>query len=735
MGVLDFLFSIFKRNTNTSDRALIHNNTNKNKRGKGRKGKRRGSALLAFLLVGLVLTAQPAAAFSFGSITEKVSGFVDTVKNNVLGGAVGAIGGAKAGATIGAMVGGPVGAVVGAVIGGVAGYILGAYAEKEVKDSIGLGDSDESVNINLQTAKNVTVQEFEDNTPMLNSLVQNITSETDQAAAQDLQILLSKLQSTLVDYDYTESGSSGEFMNVHLQGPASMYGFSAFPFKFQLTVRGNTEVPDPVYLTSVKIYVKDTATGNIYWTREWSYELGEMGGEEGTVLAWETILKGPDDLASSIDTLLNGQADEALIEEIFSKAPQEYEIIVEVTGYREIYVWDGSQWVHDHDEQISATYETLSGYKHIGAGIYAVSGFSGSLPISFKDSIYASQFTAFQMRVAGSSSNLVARLWSVPLQVLNATVQYKVYVQGNPDYFYPLQPAIIDDARIVVYRILKDGSWELAAAAPLEGPATLGDLAEGKLLTASITYHADDATVSYRAFVIIKALVSRDDGAQMPVWIVMEPAIAPISPEQTVSIDPYVQEIGDLAEDNTITQAEALRLQAIADSLINSLNAKIQTAAAWKEKGEAAGKEDVVKYANLAIEHYNEAIKYAEKLKETSDAQDVLRFAEIVKEEEVIGDYYVRAAELAYYGQEEQALSLISNAESLEQNVNEYKSALYSVLLPLDDKQAVLIFALKVVVSLAGIYVARKLFGDLGALIVGALVGIYWLGPLVGISL
>lgn len=706
-------------------------------------------ALLSFFLAFMLLAsiyAEPAAAFSWPKPNwSGVTNFFSTLKNNVGGGAAGAVAGAKVGASIGAAIGGPPGAAIGAIVGGIGGYIAGSHIEQKIKEKVAstpLGkwfglESGDSTNpsLSLQTAKNITKEEFVNDTPIKNALVQNLTEQTDQAAYQDIQILLSKLQSTLTNYDFQESGDSGEFMSVSLKGPASIYGFSAFPVEFRLTVRGNSETKDPICLTSIKIYAKDTQNGNIYWTRTWNFADGEKCGEEGTSWSFETILKGPDPYSGYINSVLSGQANEALISEIFNAEPQEYEIIVEVTGYREIYYYSNGQWIYDHRENINAQFSSLSAYRHIAAGTYVVGGFAGSLPISFKDAPEASQFTAFQMTAAGASSNLVARLWSSPIHILNATAPYRFYVQGNPGYFGSLNPQITDEARIVVYRILKNGNWELAYAIPLEGVTNLGDLSVGKLLQASVNYHADSETISYRAFVAVKAWVQRDDGQQIPVWILVEPAIAPVDPNRKMIMDEYVTEIGDLTSDNVISAAEAQRLQAIADSLISSLQSKIEVAEDWKSKGENENKEEVVTYASKAISHYNEAIKYANKLKSADNSQDVLRYAEIVKEEEAAGDYYLRAAEIAYYGQVEQAQSLVKNAEKLEQTIKEYKGGFGGILPDFSNTNEVVQFAIKVALSIVAIYISRKLLGGIGALIVLGIVFVWWIGPLFGIHL
>nr|WP_216082426.1 glycine zipper domain-containing protein [Pyrococcus abyssi]QFN51286.1 hypothetical protein [Pyrococcus abyssi] len=712
--------------------------------------------ILSFLLIQLLIGtyANEVAAFDwkFWNWEPNWSGlrhFVDTLKNNVLGGAGGALAGAKAGAMIGSAIAPGIGTIVGGIIGAVAGYIAGAHIEQRIKDKVcnsPLGkllcaNTEEEKDFMgfIDTGKNVTLANFTDDHYIKNSLVMNLTREADVAAFQDLQLLVSKLKSSMISYDFQASGDSGEFSEIELRGPEKIYGFSAFPIELKLKPRGNSEIKDPVCITSVKIYAKDTKYGNIYWTRVWTFGEDNECLEPPTSSVWSfsTILKGPDPYLNYINDVLNGQANEQLIQEIFNAEPQEFEIVAEVSGYRKIYYQDGSgNWIFDHNEPIYAVFTSLSAYRHIGGGTYVISGFAGSLPIYYQDAPEASEFTAFQMKANGASSNLVARLWSSPIHILSATAPYKVYIQGNPGYFGGLNPKIMDEARIVVYRVTKDGHWELAAALPLDGIANLGDLSSGKLLQGSVTYHADNNTVSYRAFVAIRAFVSRDDGTKIPIWILVEPAIAPVDPARKVVMDKYIEEIGDLVRDKSITLEEVQRLRAIGDSLISSLQSKIDIAQSWKEKGEAENKKLVVEYASRAIYHYKEAIKYSEKLKNADDSKDVLRYAEIVKEEEVVGDYYLRAAELAYYNQEEQAQALVEDAFRIEQNVKEIKrTSLVAILPNFRDTQNLMQFVIKIIISLAAIYISRRILGSLGAIVVTILVVIWWFGPMVGISL
>ncbi|WP_297514451.1 glycine zipper domain-containing protein [Thermococcus sp.] len=713
-----------------------------------RRDRRKSLTSVFIMLLLLVSVAEPVAASSwFEPNWEAIGNFVDTVQNNVLGGAVGAFAGAKIGATVGSAFG-PVGTAVGAVVGAIGGYILGSHAEQDLKDAVGkfldplkklLYPPKPKIPGNFQQHKNVTKQDFENNTAVISALASNLTKEADAAAIKDLQILQAKVHSELTTYSFDESNGTGDFAEFKLYGPESIYGFSAFPVKFELAPRGTKDVKDPICLTSVRIYVKDTVTGDIKWTRTWTYGKDKEcidPGDESFVWTFKTILKGPDDNLGDLMSIMYGNANNATIAKLFSAKPDKFEIVIEVDGYRKIYYYADGEWHFDHDEPIHAYWQSLSAWKHIGGGTYPLGGFGGSLPVDAKNTPEAMQFTRYNILFAGAASNLLTVVYGNPINILDATTNFKFVFQGNPGYFDPLHPAIIDEARIVVYRVLKDGRWELAESQPVDGPATLGDIASGKKLYISVTYHNAPDVVTYRAFLALKAEVERDDGTKIPIWILIEPNIAVIPPNRVVTLDPYITEIGDIVSDKVITAEEATKLKTMSKTIIEGLKSKIKDAEAWKAKGDAEGKKDVSNYASLAIKHYNKAIEYAEKMGSTDDSNDLLRFAEIEKEEEMAGDYYLQAAQAAYYGQTEQAKALAENAKKLDENAKQYEGGFLPGVLPdLSDWKSVLAFILRIGLAIAGIYIAKKLFGTVGALIAAGLAFVFVFGPAIGVSL
>ena len=712
-----------------------------------RRGKSLASAFILLLLVSSTFSAGYAAAWPWDSAVKKVKSAFHTLTNNVGGGTAGALIGAKIGASIGSAFG-PLGTAVGAIAGGIIGYIGGAHIEQVIKDAVGkyldplknlLYPKIPKLPGGFQNHKNVTTREFENNTAVINALAANLTKEADAAAIKDLQVLQAKVHSELTNYSFDESTGTGDFAMFKLYGPESIYGFSAFPVKFELAPRGTKGVKDPICLTSVKIYVKDTVTGDIKWTRTWSYAKDSEcidPGDDSSIWTFKTILKGPDDNLNDLMSVMYGNANNATIAKLFSAKPDKFEIVISVGGYRKIYYYADGEWHFDHDEPIHAHWQSLSAWKHIGGGTYPLGGFGGSLPVDAKGTPEAMQFTRYNILFAGAASNLLTVVYGNPINILDSTTNFKFVFQGNPGYFDPLHPAIVDDARIVVYRILKDGRWELAESQPIDGPAVLGDIASGKKLYISVTYHNAPDVVTYRAFLTLKAEVERDDGTKIPIWVLIEPNIAVIPPNRVVTLDPYITEIGDIVSDKVITAEEATKLKTMSKTVIEGLQSKIKEAEAWKAKGDAEGKKEVSMYASLAIKHYNKAIEYVEKMSTVDDSNDLLRFAEIEKEEEMAGDYYLQAAQAAYYGQDEQAKVLAENAKKLDENAKQYEGGFLNGVLPdLSDWRSVLAFVLRIGLALAGIFIAKKLFGVTGALIAAGLAFVFVFGPAIGVSL
>lgn len=703
MGLFDFLFSFFKKKEKDDEDAMKYARIKKVEKKKNKKKKYRGAASLLLMLMLLSsIYAEPAAALTINISSEGLG-------SKIMKAAGAGLAGAGVGAVAGSVVPG-----LGTVVGAVGGFLigLGAGLYYEFKDGGAVVVNNDEQKYGYEDVVNDNLEK---------DLIDNQTVDKatlDSEAQKDLQELMNKLASGLMDYELSASGDSGEFAQVSLKAAEKIYGFSAFPVVFGLQIRGNSEVKDPIWITDVKIYVKDV-NGNVYYVREWKYSEGELGGEEGTILTWQTILKVPDPYVSNIDALLAGQANDELVNELLNGVPPQFDIVVVARGYRYIYYKDPNtgNWVLDSKIPVEAVWTSVNTYKHLASGQYVVEGFKGSAPAVLQDDPEASDFVAFKYWMNGATSNLVGRVWSNPLQLLDAASAYRFYVQANKDYFAPLEPQIYDEARILVFRILKDGTWELAYALPVNGSISLGELSNlAKTVEGSVVYNSGDNVLTYRTFVVVKAYVKRDDNQEIPIWMILEPAIAVIAPQQIVVGKDEAYQIQQLILDNQIDENDKEKIASLADSMINSLNSKLQATAELSEKAQAAGNKEAIDYAEKAIEKYRDAINNLQKMK-SADISDVFHYFELAKINEEQGDYYYRAAELAFYNQKEQAAALAEQAQKLEE-----KSGTAFAGLPfgnLGDLQGLLVAnAIYILVAIALLLLMRSLFGGTGAAII-----------------
>ncbi|WP_148882595.1 hypothetical protein [Thermococcus aciditolerans] len=617
--------------------------------------------------------------------------FAITMAGATKGAVTGAVGGSVA-PGIGNIVGAIGGGIVGALIAGGACYLGGAAIENWIKDKFDFFNNDDDEDgggLAILQPRNLSYNEYASKTTLLdvfNTTFVNVT-ELLQAEQRDFEELKARLSTTLVPYTFEETdGNVGEFKDVTIQGPDAIYGFSAFPIKFKLSPRGNTEVKDPICLTDVRLYVY-TRDGRPLWTRTWSFQPGEKCGEEDTVWTFETVLKGPDPYENQVDAVLNGMASWDIINQIYMATPKDepYEIVAEVTGVRQIYYKTGDQWIFDHNETISARWRTASAYYHIAAGRIQIGGFSeGTLPVDFKDDPKASMFVPYLMRGSGAASNIIARAWANPLHIINASSTYKIYIGANSQFFnlVPIPGlTVTDEARLVVYRLLKNGQWELATALPIGGMVTLGDiLSNPTAFEGTVLYHGASDIVTYMAFIGIKANVIRDDGVQIPIWLLISPNIAVKANEgRVVRLDPRWKDLENLTSDGEWSAYDAEQAKALVDAIVQELEEKVASAEHYIETGSQLGNQKVVDYATKAKEHYLEAIKYAKKIPTSEKLEDTIRYLEIVRDEEMAGDYYLEAARLASYGAHDQAETMAETAEKIADVADQYKPSFFGI--------------------------------------------------------
>ncbi|ALM76209.1 hypothetical protein [Thermococcus barophilus] len=700
------IFSFFKKGKEENEEEK-----KEKKQMRERKKTLASTAIMLMLLISIY--AEPVSAWSLKDAVSPITSFVSEKLKSAynwlkegrhLGTAAGAscfaiaMAGAAKGAAAGSVAPG-LGNIAGAVLlGGAAGvacYLGGATIENWLKDKAcgipGIGkylcetdEQEKATGSFFLQPRNLTYNEYASRVTLLevfNTTFVNITVLR-QAQEKDFLELKARLATDFIPYDLEESqGNVGEFSNVKIVGPDRIFGFSAIPIKFELQPRGNQDVPDPICLTSVKLYAY-SQDGRMLWTRTWTWDKDQKCGEETTVWSFETILKGPDPYERDIDKVINGLADGDTIQRIYLGTPADepYEIVAEVSGYRKIYYKDSSgQWVLDQEVPLHAVWRTSSAYRHLAAGRIILGGFDkGTLPVDMKDDPKASMFVPYMMRGSGAASNIIARAWVNPLHMPDSTSTYKIYVGANGQFFslindFPVK--ILDESRIVVYRITTNGNWELAAALPLSGVANLGDiLTNPTTFEGSVFYKSADNVASYRVFVAIKAAVERDDGVQIPIWLLLEPAVT-LTPKPTriVRLDPNYWGVANLTADGEWSVYDAQAARAMVDAIIDGLKKKVQDAEYYIEKGSQTGNSKVVEYAKKAKEHYEEAINYAEKIKSADNVNDVIRYLEIVRDEEMAGDYYLEAARQASYGNYEQAETLAKTGEDVAKAAEQYK--------------------------------------------------------------
>jgi len=669
-----------------------------------RSSRRTAHKVATFVIFILLINAQYAAAWSLGDavrpatgwLEEKLKGAYNWLKEGRhLGTAAGAgcfayaMSSAAAGAVGGSVAPG-LGTIAGAVgmalVAGTACYLGGASIENWVKDKFDFFSNDDDSDgdgISILEPRNLSYNEYASRSTLLdvfNTTFVNV-SELMQAQAKDFEELKARLAAQLTTYDLEETdGNVGEFKTVTIEGPDKIYGFSAIPVEFTISPRGNTDVKDPICLTNVTLYVY-TRDGRTLWTRSWDFQPGEKCGEEGTVWTFETILKGPDPYENQVDAILNGMATWDIVNQIYLATPADepYEIVAEVNGVRQIYYSTGGEWIFDHNETISARWRTSSAYNHIAAGRIEIGGFSdGTLPVDFKDDPKASMYVPYLMRGSGAASNILARAWVNPLHIINASSTYKIYLGANSQFFNLVSIpglSVVDDARLVVYRLLKNGQWELATALPISSMAQLGDiLSNPTAFEGTVTYHGAEDVVTYMAFIGIKARVVRDDGTEIPIWLLISPNIAVKANEgRVVRLDPTFAQIEDLMSDQEWSAYDAEQAKALVGTIIQELEEKVDSAEHYIETGSQLGNQKVVDYATKAKEHYQEAIEYAKKIPTSEELEDTLRYLEIVRDEEMAGDYYLEAARLASYGANEQAETMAETAEQVADVADQYK--------------------------------------------------------------
>jgi len=578
--------------------------------------------------------------------------------------------------------------------------------------------------------------------------------KVNQEAYKEIAEKTAMLRSDLVEYDFKESGSTGDIW-ARVYAPGKIYGFSAFPVQVKLFTRKSPIEFNVVHIISVRVYLKDK-NGNVKWTRTWDYGNGSEG-LNGDSAVFTTILKVPDPFEYVLRNAVSSNSiSKELISQIFNASTQEWEIFVDVTAKREKWQsypnatdasscekaggkWsykDNTCYVFDRMVDLNYHLETTSAWKHVtrarDVGI-TDDGFYASLPVKFIASEYSSKYVIYQEKFAGALSNILIVSYATPVHVLNSTADYKFFIALNKGYFKPLSPTISDDFLFATVRVLKGGSWEVADKVS----GKLGTMSEDHPVDKELSakYTAAPNVLTYRSIGIAYFELKRDDNITIPLWIIAEPQISVVQNIRAVLADKQLEEIAKLTNDGKLSKEDIKKIRAQAQAWIGGLEEKIKNAEALKAKAEGIHNEEAAEYASNAISAYKDAIDALKKVQESDDIQSLLNWLNIAKKYEQAGDFYVNAAEKALFGDPEQAKLDAKKAKELIDLANQYKPRLPFLPEDLSNKSfAGLKFVdiLVIIIGLAISWIGYKLIGPLGAIFGIVIIAGWFIGAQIG---
>lgn len=634
------------------------------KKDQRKKEKKRGTvASIALVLMLFVsMYAEPVAAWpSLDSIKDSISSAVDKIKNTVKDAGVGAVAGAVIGGAIGFVTGGPPGAIAGAKVGAAIGAAIGGIH--------GFFSSDKSSTATTAT----TTQNYANPDDVLddNDLKVNkeILDDANQKAYEELSQAAAAVRADLVDYNTRAEGSTGDIY-VQIRAPSSIYGFSAFPVMITMHISQNPIEQAVVHIEQIKVYVQDS-DDNIYWTRTFTYNRTDtaLNGNDFIVT---TILKAPDpyvyDVLSAIST---GQITKELIEKLENATTKEFEIIAEIWAVREIWENINGTLKYVGDKNLYVKASTTSAWRHITSAndvLILSGGFKGTLPVKFILEPESGKWVSYAQKQFGAISNFIVKAWANPVHVKDSSAAWRFYLVANPNYFDPLYPTITDDFVIAPVRILNTGDWELADFAKSE----LGMVGSATFIERVVSYASTADTLNYRIFALALLYIQRDDGQQIPIWLLVEPQISVLDDLTIVIDDEQIQKLMPLFNDGEISKADLEQIRTTASDWIHNLNQKIATAQEYLSMAQSRGDRTATNYAQTAINYYREAQKYLEALMNTNDVQIALNYLNAAKKMEFAGDYALEAAKNAVFGNYEQAEILIQNAQETAELAQSY---------------------------------------------------------------
>lgn len=502
--------------------------------------------------------------------------------------------------------------------------------------------------------KETTQEEFESNDDTAKKLANGVLFNSTAEANNDINSLREMMESNTVQYTVDESGATGT-AEISVYGKDKIYGYSVFPVRTNVKTFDNPDRPDPTHITKVEVSVN----GNL-WKRVWEGDWKTEGGD----FDYTTLLKTPDTYAGNVKAYLTNNVDEE-IDDIIHSNVDDFEINVRVEGYKEIWVWhesddgDSGKWVHERNADFTTSAVTTNMASAVADGFYNMGGYEGSFPASYTE--YREKWTPVAVEAQGASSNVLLRVWSNPVHVLNSDVGIDGFLLGAPGYLDLYgNTDIVDDYRIVSVRVDGDGNYYVANSVS----GKVSTFSNVQKIGTTIVYNGDEDTIGFRNYLIICGTITRDDGMQLPVWIVARMKTTVVSDYRSLVGD-TINDVKDIVSDDEISTLERVELEKKLDTLYDSLDDKIESAETWASKAEVLHNDKAKDYAVRAKDCYEKAKEALADI-DLNDADSVRTNMKKASELELAGDYYIEACKKEYAGLSDDAEVLSNSAKTLE---------------------------------------------------------------------
>ena len=510
-------------------------------------------------------------------------------------------------------------------------------------------------------------------TPETSIITVTINSQSIYSAAQsDALSRHSVLNASLVTWQLDVLGGNNVYATAKFYAPDKIYGPNAFPVQFIWQPAGNTDVKQSFWVTFVEINVVDNE-GHTWDRFVQNYTMSQTGGSPGVLLEWTPILKAPDQYLTLINAIMNGQLDETTLSMLkYSPAYKPFVIQITVRGVLERWYWDGnsSTWVYEGTIPFDQSFVAGKAYSHINEGFYVWDGFSEVVPAYLQGDSIAHSWAPYGGWERGALNNLGIRYWGVVMNLSNGNAEYQFYVYPSAAYLEPFFTAFGDDARLILFRVLTNGSYEIADIQPASSAFKLGDLGNAaKGFTGVLYYNAGgESAVNFKAVLVAKATVVDHYGRTHTVWDVYVPYIIVIEGQQVIDSN-NISQISAIVEDGTINVLERSQLQTEIDAMISGISSKLIKASYVYSEAEGQNNTLAMEYASSAIQQYSDAIELLSKAK-GADADGVKNLIIAARLKEEAADLNVKAAQLALAGDVDNAKNAHDTAEKLDKQAN-----------------------------------------------------------------